>query len=67
MERIDLKAATKSTLLTLTLALALEFAQNTTKGEGAFLSKVWSLEGEGGQMTRCHHREGERRPKLGVD
>ena len=40
MERIDLKAATKSTLLTLTLALALEFAQNTTKGEGAFLSTV---------------------------
>jgi len=42
MERIDLKAASKSTLLTLTLvlALALEFAQNTTKGEGAFLSTV---------------------------
>ena len=38
MERIDLKAAMKSTLLT--LALALEFAQNTTKGEGAFLSTV---------------------------
>jgi len=38
MERIDLKAATKSTLLT--LALALEFAQNTTKGKGAFLSTV---------------------------
>ena len=62
MDRIDLKAATKSTLLTLTLALALEFAQNTTKGEGAFLSSL-----EGGQMTGCHHREGERRPKLGVD
>jgi len=60
MERIDLKAATKSTLLT--LALALEFAQNTTKGEGAFLSSL-----EGGQMTGCHHREGERRPKLGGD
>jgi hypothetical protein len=42
MERIDLKAAAKSTLLTLTLVLelALEFAQNTTKGEGAFLSTV---------------------------
>jgi hypothetical protein len=40
MERIDLKAAMKSTLLTLTLALALEFAQNTTKGEGGFLSTV---------------------------
>jgi len=38
MERIALKAATKSTLLT--LALALKFAQNTTKGEGAFLSTV---------------------------
>jgi len=38
MERIDLKAATKSTLLT--LALALEFAQNTTKGEGAFCRTV---------------------------
>ena len=34
------KGSTKSTLLTLTLALALEFAQNTTKGEGAFLSTV---------------------------
>ena len=64
MERIDLKAATMSTLLA--LALALEFAQNTTKGEGVFVGR-WSLEGEGGQMTRCHHREGERRPKLGVD
>ena len=38
MERIDLKAVTKSALLT--VALALEFAQNTTKGEGAFLSTV---------------------------
>jgi len=38
MERSDLKAVMKSTLLT--LALALEFAQNTTKGEGAFLSTV---------------------------
>jgi len=47
MERIDLKATTKSTLLTVAMALV--------------------LEGEGGQMTRCHHREGERRPKLGVD
>ena len=34
------EGSTKSTLLTLTLALALEFAQNTTKGEGAFLSMV---------------------------
>ena len=40
MERIDLKATTKSTFLTLTLALALGFEQNTTKGEGAFLSTV---------------------------
>jgi len=40
MEPIDLKAARKSTLLTLALALALEFEQNTTKGEGAFLSTV---------------------------
>jgi len=42
MEPIDLKAAMKSTLLTLALALALalEFEQNTTKGEGAFLSTV---------------------------
>jgi len=40
MERIDLKAAKKSMLLTLTLTLAVEFAQNTTKGEGAFLSAV---------------------------
>jgi len=38
MERIDLKAVMKNTLLT--LALALEFAQNTTKEEGAFLSTV---------------------------
>jgi len=42
MERIDLKAATKSTLLTMALALALEFAQNATKGEGAFVDGgVW--------------------------
>ena len=43
MERIDLKAATKSTLLTLALTLALEFQQNTTKGEGAFFvdGGVW--------------------------
>jgi len=43
MERIDLKAATKSTLLTVALALALEFAQNTNKGEGAFFVEggVW--------------------------
>jgi len=34
------EGSTKSTLLTLTLALALEFAQNKTKGEGAFLSTV---------------------------
>ena len=40
MERIDLKAATKSTLLMLVLELTLEFAQNTTKGEGAVLSTV---------------------------
>ena len=40
MERIDLKAATKSTLLT--MALALEFAQKITKGEGAFVDGgVW--------------------------
>ena len=40
MERIDLKAVTKSALLT--VALALEFAQNTTKGEGAFVDGgVW--------------------------
>ena len=58
MEHIALKEYTKSTLLT--VALALEFAQNTTKGEGAFLSSL-----EGGQMTGCHHREGERRPTLG--
>jgi len=65
MKHIDLKAATKSTLLTLALTLALEFQQNTTKGEGAFLSKV--VFGESGQLTRCHHREGERRPNLVVD
>ena len=43
MERIDLKAATKSTLLTLALALALEFAQNTTKRKrGIFVDGgVW--------------------------
>ena len=42
MERIDLKAATKSTLLMLVLELTLEFAQNTTKGEGAFVDGgVW--------------------------
>ena len=40
MERIDLKAATKSNVRLMGLALALEFAQNTTKGEGAFLSTV---------------------------
>ena len=39
MERIDLKAAAKS-VVDVVLALALEFAQNTTKGEGAFLSTV---------------------------
>ncbi len=67
MERIDLKAATNSTLLTMALALALEFARKTQPKEKGHFCRRWSLEGEGGQMTRCHHREGERRPKLGVD
>ena len=64
MERIDLKAATKSTLLTMALAWSLRKTQPKEKGH---FCRRWSLEGEGGQMTRCHHREGERRPKLGMD
>ena len=60
MERIDLKATTKSTFLTLTLALALGFEQNTTKGEGAFLEfggRKWT---NGRDVTIVR----ERRPKL---
>jgi len=49
------------------LALALEFARKTQPKEKGHFCRRWSLEGEGGQMTRCHHREEERRPKLGVD
>jgi hypothetical protein len=61
MERIDLKAVMKSTLLTLALAWSLRKTQPKEKGH---FCRRWSLEGEGGQMTRCYYCEGERRLKL---
>ena len=65
MERIDLKAVTKH-VVDGGDGWHWSLRKTKPKEKGHFCRR-WSLEGEGGQMTRCDHREGERRPKLGVD
>ncbi len=66
MERIDLKAAREEHAVDGGDGWHWSLRKTQPKEKGHFCRR-WSLEGEGGQMTRCHHREGERRPKLGVD
>ena len=50
MERIDLKAAMKSTLLTVAMDGIGVCAKHNQRRRGIFCRR-WSMEGEGGQMT----------------
>ena len=67
MEHIDLKAAHEEHIVDVGVGVGIWSLRKTQPKEKGHFCRRRSLEGEGGQMTRCHHREGERRPKLGVD
>ena len=67
MERIDLKAAHEEHVVDVGVGVGIGVCAKHKQRRRGIFCRRWSLEGEAGQMTRCHHHEGERRPRLGVD